>query len=801
MRSFISIAALAALPTALSQANSSYEDYNVEANPDLFPQCLQLLNMSFPDCGSGPLSSTPVCDRTLSPRDRATALVSLFTFEELVNNTGNTGLGVERLGLPNYQVWGEALHGVGRATFPDEGDFSWATSFPMPITTMAALNRTLIQQIGSVVSTQLRAFSNAGLGGLDVYSPNINTFRHPVWGRGQETPGEDIHLASVYGYEYITALQGGVNPETIKIIANAKHYAGYDIENWNNHSRLGNNMQITQQELSEYYTPAFIVASRDAKVRSVMCSYNAVNGVPSCANSFFLQTLLRETFQFHEDGYVSGDCGAVYNVWNPHGYASNESAASADSILAGTDIDCGTSYQWYFEDAFEDSLVSRSDIERGVIRLYSSLIQTGYFDGEDSPYRNITWDDVLATDAWNIAYEAAVEGVVLLKNEGATLPLSENIKSVALIGPWANVTDELQGNYFGPARYLISPLIALSGSDLDVTYALGTNLSSDSTAGFEEALSAAQDADAIIFAGGIDNTIEAEAQDRQNITWPGNQLDLIQQLSELGKPLIVLQMGGGQVDSSSLKENDNVHALIWGGYPGQSGGHALVDIVTGKRAPAGRLVTTQYPAEYAEIFPAIDMNLRPNETSGNPGQTYMWYTGTPIYEFGHGLFYTTFNETTANTRAGPFNIQALLTTPHPGTNYIEQKPFLNFTATITNTGDRESDYTALVYANTTNAGPAPYPSKWVVGFDRLGGLEPGDSQTLTVPVTIESVARTDVRGNRVLYPGTYELALNNERSVVVSFELEGEKAVILSWPSDGTEGWVYPEDGEQDVLA
>ncbi|KAL4736610.1 Exo-1,4-beta-xylosidase xlnD [Aspergillus similis] len=803
MRSLISVAVLSALPTALSQANTSYTDYNVEANPDLFPLCLQHLNASFPDCASGPLSSTPVCDRSLSPKERATALVSLFTFEELVNNTGNTGLGVPRLGLPNYQVWGEALHGVGRANFVESGNFSWATSFPMPITTMAALNKTLVHQIASIISTQLRAFSNAGLGGVDVYSPNINTFRHPVWGRGQETPGEDTFLTSVYAYEYITALQGGVDPETLKIIATAKHYAGYDIESWSNHSRLGNDMQITQQELSEYYTHPFIVASRDAKVRSVMCSYNAVNGVPSCANKFFLQTLLRDTFEFSEDGYVSGDCGAVYNVWNPHGYASNESAASADSILAGTDIDCGTSYQWHSEDAFEDSLVSRSDIERGVIRLYSNLVQAGYFDGEDAPYRDITWDDVLTTDAWNIAYEAAVEGIVLLKND-ETLPLSKNIESVAVIGPWANVTEELQGNYFGPAPYLISPLTALRDSGLDVHYALGTNLTSHSTSGFEEALAAAKQADAIIFAGGIDNTIEAEAMDRQNITWPGNQLDLIHQLSELGKPLVVLQMGGGQVDSSSLKDNDNVNALIWGGYPGQSGGHALVDIITGKRAPAGRLVTTQYPAEYAEVFPAIDMNLRPNETSGNPGQTYMWYTGTPVYEFGHGLFYTTFEESTETTDAGSFNIQTVLTTPHSGYEHVQQKTLLNFTATIKNTGHRESDYTALVYVNTT-VGPAPYPKKWVVGFDRLGGLEPGDSQTLTVPVAIDSIARTDVQGNKVLYPGSYELALNNERSVVVKFALEGEEAVILSWPEDTTSDFVSSVDGgldrKQDVIA
>lgn len=780
----LSIAAWAVLlPAAAAQANDSFVDYNTESNPDLFPQCIDLLdNMSFPSCSSGPLANTPVCDRSLDPLTRAKGLVSLFTLDELLNNTGNTNLGVPRLNLPNYQVWGEALHGVGRASFRDSGNYSWATSFPMPINTMSALNRTLIQHIGSIVSTQLRAFSNVGLGGVDVYSPNINTFRHPVWGRGQETPGEDAFLASVYGFEYITALQGGVDPETIKIIATAKHYSGYDIESWHGHSRLGNDMQITQQELSEYYMPPFIVAAMDAKVRSVMCTYNAVNGVPGCANKFFLQTLLRDTFGFVEEGYVSGDCGAVYNVWNPHGYAANESAASAASVLAGTDIDCGTSYQWYLDEAAGDALVARSEIERGVVRLYGSLVAAGYFDGEDAAFRDISWEDVLETEAWDVAYQAAVESIVLLKNDGA-LPLKNGVKSVAVVGPWANVSEELQGNYFGPAPYLISPLDAFKESDFDVHYVKGADLNSNSTTGFEAALKAARKADVVVFAGGIDNTIEAEAMDRENITWPGNQLDLINQLSKVGKPLIVLQMGGGQVDSSSLKNNDNVNALIWGGYPGQSGGHALFDIITGAKAPAGRLVSTQYPANYATDFPAIDMNLRPS--GDNPGQTYVWYTGDPVYEFGHGLFYTTFEESTKSSSAGPFNIQDILAPTHPGHGRVEQKTLLNFTATVENTGDVKSDYTGLIFANTT-AGPAPYPNKWVVGFDRLGGLESGDSQTLTVPVSIESVARTDEKGNRVLYPGSYELALNNERSVVVSFELKGDKAVILSWPEDTT---------------
>ncbi|KAJ5205051.1 uncharacterized protein N7498_005930 [Penicillium cinerascens] len=775
----------ALVPTALAQANTSYVNYLTEAQPNLDAQTLATITLSFPDCAHGPLNKSLVCDTSARPHDRAVALVSMFTFEELVNSTGNNIPPIPRLGLPQYQVWSEGLHGLDRANFSDSGDYNWATSFPQPILTMAALNRTLINQIGDIISTQGRAFNNVGRYGLDAYAPNINSFRHPVWGRGQETPGEDAYcLGSTYAYEYITGMQGGVDPDHLKIVATAKHFAGYDIENWHNHSRLGNDLNITQQDLAEYYTPQFLTAARDARVHSVMSSYNAVNGVPSPTNSFFLQTLLRDTWGFVEDGYVSSDCDSVYNVFNPHGYAANVSSAAADSMRAGTDINCGTSYQYYLNDSFLQGEISRSEIERGVVRLYSSLVSLGYFDGNNSKYRNLDWSDVVSTDVWNISYEAAVEGIVLLKNDG-TLPLSKNISSVALVGPWGNATQQMQGNYYGNAPYLTSPLAALQASNLKVNYAFGTNISSDATAGFADAVSAAKKSDAIIFAGGIDNTIEAEGMDRSNITWPGNQLQLIKQLSELGKPLIVLQMGGGQVDDSTLKANKNVNALAWGGYPGQSGGQALLDIITGKRAPAGRLPVTQYPAEYAMEFPAIDMNLRPS--GDNPGQTYIWYTGKPVYEFGHGLFYTTFKTSLARSRSlsngTSFDIVDLLSRSHEGYNVVEQVPFLNFTVTVTNTGSVLSDYTAMLFANTT-AGPAPLPNKWLVGFDRIGSLKSHASQEMTLPVSLDDVARTDSLGNRIVYPGKYELALNNERSVTLSFTLTGNETVISKWPLD-----------------
>ncbi|KAJ5216652.1 uncharacterized protein N7498_003059 [Penicillium cinerascens] len=806
MSAFISTAAAfmaaAMVLPSLAQDNTSYVNYNVEPQPNLYPETLETPRLrGFPDCQTGPLAPTQVCNTSALPSERAAALISLFTLDELLNHTGNTIPGLPRLGLPNYEVWSETLHGLDHADWASSGPFSWATSFPQAILTVASLNRTLFHHIGDIIGIQGRAFNNDGRFGLDGYDPNINGFRSPIWGRGQETPGEDTFcLTSTYAYQYITGLQGGIEPKTLQIASTAKHFAGYDIENWHGHSRLGNDLVISMQDLSEYYTPQFRVATHDARVYSVMCAYVAVNGVPSCTNSYFLQTLLRDTFDFVDDGYVTSDCDAVYVAWNPHGYAANWSTAAADGMQAGCDINCGQTYQRHLITALEDGQVSRREIERGPLRLYTTLVRLGYFDGNESAYRHLSWSDVERTDAWNVSYEAAVQATVLLKNENF-LPLPEKTRNVAVIGPWSNATNQMQGNYYGPAPYFITPLHAFRSAGFNVNYAYGTGISSNSTAGFPAALEAAKKSDVIFYVGGIDSTVEAEGLDRENVTWTGNQLELIHRLTELGKPVVVASYGGGQLDDSTLKHNPNVKALLWGGYPGQSGGAALVDLITGKRAPAGRLPSTQYPAEYVNEFSQIDMYLRPN--GSNPGQTYIWYRGKPVYEFGHGLFYTTFREELASSAnhgmpgisgyhqkghlISPaegnttFNIQDLLSQPYAGYTDVGHKPFINFTARITNDGRRTSDYTAMLFVNTT-AGPAPYPNKWLIGFDRLGNVEPHESQLMNIPVPIESVSRTDEEGDRILYPGHYELALNNDRSVVLPFSLTGNPTIVYKWP-------------------
>ncbi|KIJ31884.1 glycoside hydrolase family 3 protein [Sphaerobolus stellatus SS14] len=740
---------------------------------------LNALAYSFPDCTSPPLQGNAVCDTTKDPITRASALIKLFTPAELAANTVNVSPGVPRLGIPSYQWWSEALHGVAGSpgvSFAASGNFSYATSFPQPITMSAAFHDSLIKDVASVISTEARAFNNFDRAGIDFFTPNINPFRDPRWGRGQETPGEDPFRISQYVFNLIQGLQGGIDPEPFfKVGADCKHFAAYDIEDWEGNVRYGFNAVVSSQELSEFYLPPFQSCVRDAKVASVMCSYNAVNGVPSCANDFLLQTLLRDTWGFGEDRWVTSDCDAISNIFVNHNYTATITEAAAVALKAGTDLDCGTTYSAQLPAALNQSMIDVSDLQRSLTRQYASLVRLGYFDpAATQPYRQLDFSNINTPQAQQLAYQAAVEGIVLLKNDG-TLPMKRGIQKLAIIGPWANATNQMQGNYAGTAPFLISPVQAAKTAGFNVSFTPGTTISGNDTSGFAAAVAAAKAADMVIFAGGIDNTIEAEAMDRTLITWPGNQLDLVKQLETVGKPLVVLQFGGGQVDSTVLKQSPSVNALIWGGYPGQSGGTAIVDILRGKAAPAGRLPLTQYPASYISV-PMTDMSLRPSAT--NPGRTYKWFTGTPVFEFGHGLHFTTFTSTWQQKPATEFSIQSLF---RGAKNPLDLAPFTTFKINVQNTGHTQSDYVALLFANGTG-GPAPHPNKELVSYTRLQGINPGQTVTATLPVTLGSIARADVNGNMWVFSGTYTVTLDTPGILSHTFKLTGKDVQISIFP-------------------
>ena len=754
-------------------------------------QLALVTSYAFPDCVNGPLAKFPVCDPSLGYHERAVDLISRFTVQDKLANLGNGAPGVSRLGLPAYQWWSEALHGIADSpgvNFARSGDYSSASSFPMPIGLGAAFDDPLIYAMGNVIGTEARAFNNDNRAGLDFWTPNINPYRDPRWGRGPETPGEDpFHLQS-YVYNLITGLEGGVDPRYKKIVADCKHYAAYDMEDSDGQARYGFNAIVSLQDLVEYYLPPFESCIRDAKVGSIMCSYNAVNGIPSCANSWLLQTIAREHWGLDRyDGWVTSDCDAIGNIFDNHHYTRTPEEAVAAALLAGTDIDCGSYYNEHLPAALNQSLIREADLDRSLIRQYSSLIQLGYFDpASTQPYRKLSWADVNTPAAENLALTAARESITLLKNDGI-LPFAST-KNVALIGPWGQATGQMQGNYFGQAPYLISPFEAFQNAKIAVTFVQGCTISRNDTSGFDAAVRAAQAADIIVFAGGPDNSVESEGHDRTTIVWPGVQLQLIQALEKAGKPVIVVQLGGGQVDDSYLKSSSTINAIVWAGYPGQSGGPAIVDVLTGIYAPAGRLPVTQYPGEYVNQVQMIDMTLRPS--ANNPGRTYKWYTGTTVYPFGYGLHYTTFSFNWASIGAHSLDIDKLLMNVKEkyGDN-LDKAPLIDYAVNVTNIGRVTSDVVILLFSNTTSSHPnAPplAPLRELVAYDRAHLIQPGQTQTVYFTLTLRSLSRVDDNGDRWLFPGTYRVFVDIDAAIEHTLVLTGEPALLIKLPASPT---------------
>ena len=414
-------------------------------------------------------------------------------------------------------------------------------------------------------------------------------------------------------------------------------------------------------------------------------------------------------------------------------------------------------------------------------RRYHALFTVGFFDGS-AKYGSLDFSDVATPEAQQLAYRAAVEGMTLLKNDGV-LPIdSGKVKKVAVIGPYAKATTQMQGDYSGTPKYLRSPLKAFkSHGSWDVTYALGTDINTNDTSGFKKALAAADGADLVVYLGGLDNSLESETLDRTTLSWPGNQLDLISKLASSSAPVVVVQFGGGQVDDSSLVQNKGVSGLIWAGYPSQDGGPALVDVMTGKQSIAGRLPITQYPAEYADQVDIFEINLRYNATY--PGRTYQWYTGTPVFPFGFGMHYTTFGYSWSKKLASTYNIRQIVDSCRQHGNINDATPWTSVSIDIENTGSRTSDYSGLLFLSSNNAGPAPQPIKTLVAFDRVHNITAGESQVLTLPLLLGSIARANINGDLTIFPGDYKLALDVNDSLNYEFSLTGDAVVIDTLPT------------------
>ena len=572
-------------------------------------------------------------------RQKATALVSQMTVEEAASQLRYDAPAIDRLGVPAYNWWNEALHGVARA--------GTATMWPQAIGVAATFDPALVQELGDVAATEGRAKYNAATrhGDRDIYkgltfwSPNINIFRDPRWGRGHETYGEDPFLTAELGKAYVRGLQG--DGETLKSAACAKHFA---VHSGPESLRHEFNAVASPKDMEETYLPAFEVLVKDAKVEAVMGAYNRTNGEPCCGSQTLMVDILRGKWGF--EGHFTSDCWAIRDFHEHHMVTATPEESAALALKMGCDVNCGNTYI-YMMKAYEQGLVTEEDIRTAAIHLFTTRYLLGIMEG--SEFDSIPYSVVECPEHLAKAHQATLESCVLLKNDGL-LPLeAKKLKTLAVIGPNADSRRALIGNYYGTSSRYVTVLEGLQddlGEDVRVLYSEGCHLFKDVTRGqvmkdnlISEAVTVTEEADAAVVVVGLDETLEVEqgdtgnsdaSGDKLNLLLPASQRRMLDAVLSVGKPTVIVLMAGSAIDLGDAA--DRANAVLLGWYPGARGGRAVAELLLGKKSPSGKLPVTFYHNSQLDEMPAFtDYAMQ--------GRTYRYFPGEPLYPFGYGLTY------------------------------------------------------------------------------------------------------------------------------------------------------------------
>ncbi len=570
-------------------------------------------------------------------RKKAEELVGKMTLEERASQLRYDAPAIKRLGIPAYNWWNEALHGVARA--------GQATVFPQAIGIAATFDTELVEQIGDVVATEGRAKYNAYASlddrdiykGLTFWAPNVNIFRDPRWGRGHETYGEDPYLTSRMGVSYVKGLQG--NGDTMKAAACAKHYAVHSGPEALRHEF---NAEASKKDMEETYLPAFEALVKEAGVEAVMGAYNRTNGEPCCGSKTLIQDILRGKWGF--EGHFVSDCWAIKDFHEHHMVTSTPRESAAMAINAGCDLNCGVTYL-HLLGALEDGLVTEETITEAAVRLYTTRYLLGLFDG--SEFDAISYDKVECKEHMELSKKAATESFVLLKNDGI-LPLKkEKIKTIGIIGPNANSRASLNGNYHGTPSDFVTVqegLMRYLGDEVRVLTSIGCELFRDKTEALAwendrlaEAKIVAKNSDVVVLCLGLDETLEGEEGDTGNSYASGDKTDLklpksqqllMEALAETNTPVVLCMMAGSDIDLSYAAEHFPAILQVW--YPGGQGGSAVAEVLFGEVSPSGKLPVTFY--ETLEELPEFtDYSMK--------GRTYRYMEKKAQYPFGYGLTY------------------------------------------------------------------------------------------------------------------------------------------------------------------
>ncbi len=664
---------------------------------------------------------------------RVKDLVSRLTLHEKVQLMQHNSPAIPRLGIPAYNWWNEALHGVART--PEK-----VTVFPQAIGMAATFDVDALEMMGDMTASEGCALFNeawkSGKGvaqyrGLTYWTPNINIFRDPRWGRGQETYGEDPYLTSQMGAAMVHGLEGD-DSYYLKAVACAKHYAVHSGPEYNRHEF---DARPSLYDLWDTYLPAFHELVTRAKVHGVMCAYNRLNGQPCCGNDPLLVDILRNQWKF--DGYVTSDCGAINDFANHHRTHLDDMVAASDAMLAGTDLECGDLYQ-LLEQGVQKGLHSEREINVSVTRLLTILFKIGMFDPTDrNPYASIGREVIECEAHKKHAYRMAQESMVLLKNENSILPLDvRRVKKLALIGPNADNEQTLLANYFGTPSVIMTPYKSLKeryGDRIEITYIKGVDFVSklEKAPSFEQVAAEAGKNDVIVFVGGISADYEGEAGDagaggyagfasgdRTSISLPFVQTELLKELKKTGKPLIIVNMSGSIM--SFEWESQHADAILQAWYGGQAAGDAITDVLFGEYNPAGRMPLTTYRS---------DKDLPPFEDYSMSNRTYRYFQGEPRYPFGYGLSYTSFSYRNLTCES-----------------QVQTGNSLKVSVWVKNTGKRDGDEVVQLYVSHPQNKNVRIPLCALKGFMRIH-LKAGEERKVDFTLRPEDLALTDVLGN------------------------------------------------------
>ncbi len=691
-------------------------------------------------------------DETLTFEERAADLASHMTLEEKVYQTLHGAAAIERLGVKAYNYWNEALHGVARAGV--------ATVFPQAIGLAATFDEDFLEEIAEVISDEGRAKFNAQqkYGDYDIYkgltfwSPNVNIFRDPRWGRGHETYGEDPYLTSRLGVRFIEGMQGK-DEKYMKVAACAKHFAVHSGPEDIRHSF---NAEVSQQDMRETYLPAFKACVKEAGVEVVMGAYNRTNGEACCGSKTLLEDILRGEWQFK--GHVTSDCWAIKDFHEYHMVTANAVESVALAMNTGCDLNCGNIYGNLLK-AVEQGIVKEETIERAVVRLLTTRMKLGLFDApEKVPYNTINYDVVDCPKHKDVNEKAARKSVVLLKNEKQLLPLNkEKINTIGVIGPNANNRKALIGNYEGTASEYITILEGIQryvGDDIRVMFSEGCHLCKNKMQvlaqerdRLSEVRAVADCSDVIIACMGLDASLEGEegdegnefaSGDKPNLNLPGLQEEVLKILVEAGKPVVLVVLSGSALAINYADEN--IPAILQGWYPGARGGKAIAEILFGEYSPEGKLPVTFYRT-VEELPEFTDYSMK--------NRTYRYMKKEALYPFGYGLSYTEFtcSHETVERDGDKFNVSALLS----------------------NEGEMDGAETLQVYVKACQDG-AP---NWQLKALKKVAVKAGGKAEVTVALEEADFALYNEEGRKILKAGDYEVYVGTSQPDTRSVALTG----------------------------